>query len=111
MTLLVESHIVIDEDGVAKIIGTDYKVRLLAQEHQLRSYTPELLHEAHPDLSLGQIHSALAYYYDHKQEIDTDLASRRLGVEHRHAKASEPPIVTKLKSESRWPYPFTLTEE
>ena len=32
--------------------------------------TAQELHEAHPDLTLAQIHAALAYYYDHKAELD-----------------------------------------
>jgi uncharacterized protein (DUF433 family) len=29
--------------------------------------------EAYPDLALAQIHAALAYYYDHPEEIDAEL--------------------------------------
>ena len=35
----------------------------------------------HPYLSLGQIHGALAYYYDHQAEIDGDIADRLRRVE------------------------------
>ncbi|MDX1946386.1 MAG: hypothetical protein SFU86_13375 [Pirellulaceae bacterium] len=31
--------------------------------------------EAYPHLSLAQIHAALAYYYDHQQEIDQQIAA------------------------------------
>jgi uncharacterized protein (DUF433 family) len=33
-------------------------------------YTPERMLEQYPDLNLAQVHSALAYYYDHRDEIE-----------------------------------------
>lgn len=110
MSVVIESHIVIDENGSAKIAGTGYLVRLLAQEHKYRGYTAERLREAHPDLSLGQLYSALAYYYDHQGEIDADLERRRVEVERLRSEAGEPHIVKRLKAEGRWPYPFTVSE-
>ena len=111
MSIVLESHIIIDDAGTAKVAGTGYKVRLLAQEHIGRGYTAEELRQAHPDLSLGQIHSALAYYYDHKDDMDADLERRRLEVERLRGDSGEPPIVTLLKAEGKWPYPFSLTDE
>ncbi|MCB0137961.1 MAG: DUF433 domain-containing protein [Caldilinea sp.] len=39
-------------------------------------WSPEELHFQHPYLSMGQIHSALAYYWDHKQAVDQDIERR-----------------------------------
>jgi hypothetical protein len=38
-------------------------------------WSPEEMHYQHPNLSLSQIHGALACYYDHQQEIDNDIQS------------------------------------
>jgi len=35
--------------------------------------SPEEIHFQYPHLSLAQIHSALAYYYDHQAEFDTEI--------------------------------------
>jgi hypothetical protein len=35
--------------------------------------TPEEMHEQYPHLSLGQIHAALSYYYEHQSEIDAEI--------------------------------------
>jgi uncharacterized protein (DUF433 family) len=35
----------------------------------------EKILEAYPDLTAAQIHAALAYYYDNRDEIDAELAS------------------------------------
>ncbi len=39
-------------------------------------WSPEELHFQHPYLSMGQIYSALAYYWDHKQAVDQDIERR-----------------------------------
>ncbi len=44
-------------------------------------WSAEELHFQHPYLSLGQIHSALAYYWDHKNTLDQDIAQRQARVE------------------------------
>jgi uncharacterized protein (DUF433 family) len=41
------------------------KVIELVREQDAYGWSPEELHFQHPYLSLGQIHSALAYYWDH----------------------------------------------
>ncbi len=33
-------------------------------------WTPEEIHINHRDLSMSQIHSALAYYWEHREELD-----------------------------------------
>ncbi len=36
--------------------------------------TPEQVLDHYPDLTLAQVHAALAYYYDNKGEIEAELA-------------------------------------
>jgi len=50
-----------------------------------------------PHLSLGQIHSALAYYWDHKEEIDRDLERRAQRAEELQRELGQPPLVARLK--------------
>ena len=35
----------------------------------------EKIREAYPDLTPAQIHAALGYYYDNREEIDAELAA------------------------------------
>jgi uncharacterized protein (DUF433 family) len=55
--------------GKCRIAGTRIKVSLVASEYEHQRMTPDEIIEAHPHLSLAQIHGALAYYYDHQDEI------------------------------------------
>lgn len=69
-------HIILDENGVPVIEGTNMKVIELVLETTAYGWSPEELHFQHPYLSLGQIHSALAYYWDHAEELDRDIEHR-----------------------------------
>jgi uncharacterized protein (DUF433 family) len=63
-------HIVIDDRGRPVIAGANMKVVELVLEHTAYGWSPEELLREHPHLSLGQIYSALAYYWDHREEIE-----------------------------------------
>ena len=39
-----------------------------------RGASVEQIQEAYPHLSLGQIYAALAYYYDHQEQVDAEIA-------------------------------------
>jgi uncharacterized protein (DUF433 family) len=45
------------------------------------------IHFQHPHISLGQIHAALAYYYDHKAVFDAEIRRSLERVEQLRAKA------------------------
>lgn len=69
-------HIVLNEDHVPSIAGTTMKVVELVVEQQAYVWSPEELHFQHSRLTLRQIHSALAYYWDHREELDRDIRRR-----------------------------------
>ena len=58
--------------GVPLVKGTRTPVRSIAGYYQMGLSVDEI-HEELPHLSLAQIHSALAYYFDHQAEIDRDI--------------------------------------
>ncbi|HEX7022406.1 MAG TPA: DUF433 domain-containing protein, partial [Trueperaceae bacterium] len=58
--------------GVPTIEGTRVTVRTIAAYHQVGMTVDEIL-DCLPYLRHSQVHSALAYYFDHQSEIDADL--------------------------------------
>jgi uncharacterized protein (DUF433 family) len=54
------------------IAGTTLRVQDVAAHHIYRKYTPEEL-AYQLQISLAQVHAALAYYYAHKAEIDAQI--------------------------------------
>jgi uncharacterized protein (DUF433 family) len=93
-------HIVLDDAGIPLIAGTTMKVIELVLEQVAYGWSPEELHFQHPYLSLGQIHSALAYYWDHKDELDQDIARRRARVEELRRTTPPSPLIARLKAQS-----------
>lgn len=59
--------------GVPIIAGTRSPVRAVAGYYQMGMTVDEIL-QALPHLSAAKVHAALAYYFDHKREIDRDAA-------------------------------------
>jgi uncharacterized protein (DUF433 family) len=97
------AHIELDEAGVAWIDSTKIKVLEVVRDHQIRGWSPEEIHFQHPHLSLAQIHAALSYYYDHRDEIDRQLQARREFVEELRAQQGETPVHTRLRSLGKLP--------
>ena len=93
-------HIALDDVGIPLIVGTTMKVIELILEQTAYGWSAEELHFQHPYLSLGQIHSALAYYWDHKDELDQDIERRQERVAELRRMTPQSPLIARLKSQS-----------
>ena len=93
------NHISLDERGVAYIAGTRIKVRHVAIERQSHGASAEKIQEAYPHLSLGQIYAALAYYYDHQEQVDAEIAEAARYAEEMRAQSPNP--LTRQQLEAR----------
>jgi len=73
---LVYTHIVKEPGycgGKATIDNSRVRVNNVVWLHK-QGRTPAQILESYPDLSLAQVHAALAYYYDHVEEIEAEFA-------------------------------------
>jgi len=57
----------------AYIMGTRVRVQDIVSDHERHGLSPEQIAREHPHLSLAQIHAALAFYFDHRQEVLNDM--------------------------------------
>lgn len=96
-------HVVINESGVPLIAGTTVKVIELVLDTIAYGWSPDELQFQHPHLTLGQIHSALAYYWDHKNDLDRDIERRMQRVEEIRRAVGPSPLVARLKSKGLLP--------
>jgi uncharacterized protein (DUF433 family) len=74
------AHIVRDEGicgGQPRIAGTRLKVQQIALEYERLGWAPDQICDAHPGVTLAQVHAAISYYYDHKEEIDQTIREDR----------------------------------
>lgn len=93
-------HVALNEKGIPVIVGTNMKVIELVLEKMAYGWSPEELYFQHPYLTLGQIHSALAYYWDHQEELDEDIERRLERVAQMQQTTSPTPLVARLKTKN-----------
>jgi uncharacterized protein (DUF433 family) len=57
------------------IAGKKFKVIHLIREHIAYRWSAEELALNHPQLTLGEVYAALAYYADHREKFDREIAA------------------------------------
>jgi uncharacterized protein (DUF433 family) len=91
-------HVVLDENNVPTIAGTTMKVVELVLDHTAYGWSPEELQFQHPYLTLGQIYSAMAYYWDHQDELDDDIEKRLKKVDGLAENVKPTPLDARLRA-------------
>ena len=92
----VKNHVEIDENGVAWITGANTKVIQVVLDKLADGWSPEEIHFQHPHLSLAQIHPALAYYYENKNELDVEIKRQSQEAEALKPRLVNPALRRKL---------------
>ncbi|SRR5581483_8556981 len=59
--------------GRACIAGHRIRVMDIVVWHELRGYSPDEIVDLFPGITLADVHAALAYYFDHREEIEADF--------------------------------------
>jgi uncharacterized protein (DUF433 family) len=81
--------------GKPRIAGTRIKVEQVVIWHDRMGMSPAEIVSRWPHLTLADVSAALAYYHDHRAEIDAELAEgeRLFG----GLKAKQPSILEKIR--------------
>jgi uncharacterized protein (DUF433 family) len=104
MSTVAYPHIEFLADGKPRIAGTGFKVRVLVEEYLATGHDAHELQSSHPHLTLAQIYSALAYYHDHKVEMDREIEELNRLVDQMRAEQGESLFARKLR-ERGWELP------
>src|SRR5262245_26482307 len=67
--------------GKPRIAGHRIRVQDVAIWHERLGYSVDEIIAHYPQLTLAEVHAALAYYYDHRDEIQYDIAEADVLVE------------------------------
>ena len=59
--------------GKPRIEGHRITVKHIVLDHQRQGMSPDEIVSAYPSLTLSDIYAALAFYHDHRAEIDADI--------------------------------------
>jgi uncharacterized protein (DUF433 family) len=81
------------------ITGTTMKVVELVMAQMAHGWSPEELHFQHPYLTMSQIHSALAYYWQHKGALDADIQRRMAYAAKARQEAGDSPLAARLRND------------
>ena len=92
-------HIQLDKQGVAFIGGTTMKVIELVMAQMAYGWSPEELQFQHPYLTMSQIHSALAYYWEHKEVLDAEIERCAQYAEQSREEAGPSPLAARLRNQ------------
>ncbi len=72
---------VIQDEGICggqpRIAGTRLKVQTIALEFERLGWTTDRICDSHPGITLAQLHAALSYFYDHREDIDLAVREDR----------------------------------
>lgn len=93
-------HIAIHPDycsGKPRIAGTRMSVAVIAEMHLQMGQSLEEIASDY-NLSLASVHAALAYYYDHREEIDRRTAESDAFVEELKRNTPPSPLAEKLRT-------------
>jgi len=78
--LVIREHIVSTPDtcgGKPRIAGTRIQVKHIVVMHERQGMTPAQIVSEYPHLTLAGIYAALAYYHDHREEVNADIRRER----------------------------------
>lgn len=86
---VIREHIVSTPDtcgGKPRVAGSRIQVKHLAVMHERQGMSPEEIVSEFPHLTLADVYSALAYYHDHREAINAEIAADRVWYEAQRAK-------------------------
>src|SRR6188768_2391808 len=94
-------HVELDETGMPFIRGTRFKVVQIVLDRLAYHWDADEIQKQHPQLTLGQIYSALAYYHDHQAEIDALIDERSRKADELLAALPPSALRSKLQAAKR----------
>jgi uncharacterized protein (DUF433 family) len=77
---VVSEHIVSTPEtcgGKPRIAGSRIQVKHVVVMHELQAMTPQEIVSEYPHLTLADVHASLAYYHDHREEVNADIRAER----------------------------------
>jgi uncharacterized protein (DUF433 family) len=103
MSVVSAGLITIDDQGIAWVGGTRAKVHALVSDKRAYGWSPEEFKRQYPHLTLSQIHSAFAYYYDHQAEVDAQIDAELALADSARRAATDQPTRAQLAQKLKHP--------
>lgn len=95
-------HITKDPDAPARLERHPRtRVAMIAADYVYRGWSAEEIARQYPYLSLVEVHAALTYYLDHREEIESELLAEDGDVEAWRQAHPTAPLLLRLKAQAR----------
>ena len=100
MTATVAYPHIVKENGSAARLESHPRTRvaMIVMDYLARGLGPEEIVQHYPYLKPAEVHAAMTYYYDHRQEIDAEIQAELDLLDDEVKKRAPSPIWLKLKS-------------
>lgn len=90
-------HLAKDSKRGLVIAGTRLTILQLAIEHLEYGWSAEEIQRNHPELLMSAIYMALAYYYDHEEEMDPEIEELAKAEEQWRKRSKQPSRAALLR--------------
>jgi uncharacterized protein (DUF433 family) len=97
-TSIAYPHIEQRPDGKLWLTGTQVKVIEVVLDRLAHHWDADEIQRQHPHLTLGQIHSCLAYYHDHQAAMDSIVEEQLDEIKRLRSQGGESVLRAKLKA-------------
>src|SRR5512142_3380564 len=74
------------------------RVAMLVVDNQGRGWSAEEIVRQYPYRTLAEVHAALAYYHDHREELDAEIGAEAAEAEQFRRTARETPLLKRLRA-------------
>ena len=99
-TELTYPHIAKQEGQPARLRRTPrVRVAQIAMDYLTHGWSAEEMCRQHPYLAPAEAHAAMAYYFDHQAEIDSEIEAERETVKESRAEACPTPFELRVRAE------------
>jgi uncharacterized protein (DUF433 family) len=90
---------IIKEAGAPAVLESHPRTRvaMIVMDYLARGLSSEEIVAHYPYLTLAEVHAAMTYYHDHREEIDDEIASELAALEQDSAANERSPVWLKLK--------------
>ena len=75
------------------------RVAMIVMDYLAYGWSPDEIRRQHPHLTLAEVHSAVGFYYDHQDEVDSEITTELEEVDRALQKPERSPVWVKLKAQ------------
>jgi uncharacterized protein (DUF433 family) len=75
------------------------RVAQLVMDYMAHGWSAEEMCRQHPNLRPAEVHAAMAYYFDHQDEINSEIQLEWQQVQQERRAASPSPLYVRLRSQ------------